>query len=273
MNGIDFGTDYGTIHASVSGPPNGELIVALHSLGMSGALWNLVAAQLAKFGYRVIAVDARGHGKSSAAPLKGARDWVEDLRTVVGTLRRDQPTTAGVHLLGASMGSLQALEFALHDGDGILSLLLASGFGHMDKELAAAKTKKLTEGPAAVGMPAWGALYASETLITDDPAIHDMVRATVGSTSLNAYTDAVRACYEPRSGPIGSIDVPALVLWGEEDTKTPGELSEALTADLQSAEMKRIPAGGHLCMLDAPERFADEVARFIQKQVTARTDV
>ncbi len=272
MTDIDFRTDYGTIHGSASGPLDGELIVALHSLGMSGALWDLVAAQLAKAEYRVIAVDARGHGRSSAAPLKGARDWVEDLRTVVGTLRRDQPVTGGVHLLGASMGSLQALEFALHDSDRVRSLLLASGFGHMDKELAAAKTKKLTEGPAAVGMPAWGARYASEALVTDDPAIHELVRTTVGSTSLNAYTDAVRACYEPRSGPIGSIDVPALVLWGEEDTKTPAELSEALTADLKNAEMKRIPAGGHLCMLDAPERFADEVARFLQQQVTVRDD-
>lgn len=257
-------TPYGAIAAVEAGPSDGDIVVALHSLGMSSDLWISVGRLLGAAGQRFIAVDARGHGRTTYAPLAGSRDWVDDLRTVIDEVTRGSDSRQSVHLLGASMGSLQALEFALSEPERVSTLMLASGFGHMDRDLAAAKTAKLTDGPTSVGMPEWGARYARETLLTSDPSVHQLVRSTVGSTSLEAYVDAVRVCYEERSGPISSIDVPSLVLWGEEDTKTPAELSEALTADLSVARMVRIPGGGHLCMLDEPKRFTDELLRFIE---------
>lgn len=260
---IDAG--FGTIFATAHGPRDGEPVIALHSLGMSSDLWAPVAMRLGDAGIRVIAVDARGHGRTTKARIQHARDWVQDLLVVVEELFGPS-SEAGVHLLGASMGSIQALEFATSHPRRVHTLMLASGFGRMPRDLAASKTAKLTQGPASVGMTAWGAKYAEETLVTKDDATRELVRSTVSRTTLMAYTDAVRACYEERTGDITSISIPSLVLWGEADTKTPASLSEELTADLPDARMVRIPRAGHLCMLDQPEAFANEILAFLRER-------
>jgi pimeloyl-ACP methyl ester carboxylesterase len=70
-----------------SGPP----ILMHHANGFCGALWDSVARELSA-GYRVFAMDARGHGDSSKPEHPDAYAWLrfgEDLREVARTLARE----------------------------------------------------------------------------------------------------------------------------------------------------------------------------------------
>jgi len=94
-----------TLLADESGPESGLPVVLLHGGGQTRGSWKNGAASLAEAGYRVVALDTRGHGESSWAPdgdySIGA--MTNDLRQVLAQL---PPRPA---LVGASMGGMTAL--------------------------------------------------------------------------------------------------------------------------------------------------------------------
>ena len=59
-----------------------------------------------------------------------------------------------------------------------------------------------------------------------------------------------------------SIDVPALVLWGEDDRRSPLEVAEQFRAAIRGAKLVIIPNAGHLSNMEQPEEFDDHVRRF-----------
>ncbi|HEU4450133.1 MAG TPA: alpha/beta hydrolase [Gaiellaceae bacterium] len=62
---------------------------------------------------------------------------------------------------------------------------------------------------------------------------------------------------------LGTIDVPALVLWGAEDRWLAPELAGRLAASIPGARTALIPDAGHFVMEDAPEVAAAELLRFL----------
>jgi pimeloyl-ACP methyl ester carboxylesterase len=86
------------------GPP----VVLLH--GLSATRRNVVQGSraLLRRGYRLIAVDARGHGASSPAPSYRYPDLIEDLEAVLAELEVDRAA-----FVGSSMGAATGMAFAL----------------------------------------------------------------------------------------------------------------------------------------------------------------
>ncbi|MDE0804836.1 MAG: alpha/beta hydrolase [Acidimicrobiales bacterium] len=82
--------------------------VLVHGLASNARLWDGVAIELARSGHRVVAVDQRGHGRSSK-PDEGydLTTVADDLRTLLDTLRLARPV-----VVGQSWGANVAIEFA-----------------------------------------------------------------------------------------------------------------------------------------------------------------
>lgn len=99
-----------------SGPP----IVLLHGLTATRRYVVMGSRTLQRSGYRVIAYDARGHGRSTAAPSPQAYDYERlalDLEAVLDTLGLQRAVLAG-----ASMGAHTAVRFALRRPERVLGL-------------------------------------------------------------------------------------------------------------------------------------------------------
>jgi pimeloyl-ACP methyl ester carboxylesterase len=96
------------------GPP----VVLLH--GLSATRRNVVQGSraLVKRGYRLISYDARGHGRSSAAPGYAYGDLVADLAAVLGQLDLERAA-----LVGSSMGAATAMAFALEHPERVPALV------------------------------------------------------------------------------------------------------------------------------------------------------
>ncbi len=104
------------------GEENAPLIVLLHGILDQGASWEQVAIRLACEGYRVIAPDLRGHGRSSAVGAGGSYsllDFVADLDVILGQLT-DRPFT----LVGHSLGTILSAMYAGTHPDRVTSLVL-----------------------------------------------------------------------------------------------------------------------------------------------------
>jgi 3-oxoadipate enol-lactonase len=70
------------------------------------------------------------------------------------------------------------------------------------------------------------------------------------------YSASAETCFSADlEEQLSTISVPTLVIIGEEDFKTPIELSEAITSRISNAKLKIIPSGRHLSNVDEPEFF------------------
>lgn len=98
-----------------------ETVIMLHGIAETAAMWRPFVPQLARH-YRVVRVDLRGFGASSALPEGkdfGLADWADDIAALVSHLRADH-----VHLVATKLGALVAFEVAQRRPAWIASLSL-----------------------------------------------------------------------------------------------------------------------------------------------------
>jgi acyl transferase domain-containing protein/acyl-CoA synthetase (AMP-forming)/AMP-acid ligase II/pimeloyl-ACP methyl ester carboxylesterase len=104
------------------GPEEGPLVLCLHGILEQGAAWSEVAIRLAQQGYRVIAPDLRGHGRSSHVGKGGSYnllDFLADIDAIVENIA-DRAFT----LVGHSLGSVIAAIFTSIRPQKVLNLIL-----------------------------------------------------------------------------------------------------------------------------------------------------
>jgi len=101
---------------------NGQPLLLLHGLASNARIWDLTAPLLTG-GFRVVALDQRGHGLSDKPD--GGYDFASvtgDLAAFVQALGLERPALAG-HSWGANV----ALQFAADRPDGVSALALVDG--------------------------------------------------------------------------------------------------------------------------------------------------
>ena len=68
---------------------------------------------------------------------------------------------------------------------------------------------------------------------------------------------------------LGSIRVPALVVYGENDAIAPAALSQEIARGIPGARLEAIAGAGHVANADAPERFNDLLRTFRERDAIA----
>jgi pimeloyl-ACP methyl ester carboxylesterase len=204
------------------GPP----VVLLHGLTATRRYVVHGSKALARAGYHQITYDARGHGRSDAAPPEGGYtypDLVGDLEAVVG----DQVGPGRFVLGGHSMGAHTAVAYALEHGERLAGVVLIgpSFMGFVDPESLAA-WDALAEGLERDGVEGFMEVYDHDL----DPAWRETVlRFTRQRLGEHRHPEALaRALREvPRSAPFEAmselefIEVPTLVV-ASNDVADPG---------------------------------------------------
>jgi len=120
------------------GPDNAPTVLLQHGFLDVAASWTPVAERLAEH-WRVLAVDARGHGDSDWVGDGGYYhfyDYMRDLTTVIETLVKTP-----LHLVGHSMGGMICAYYAGACPQEVASFVCIEGLGPpaMDAEQAPAK--------------------------------------------------------------------------------------------------------------------------------------
>jgi pimeloyl-ACP methyl ester carboxylesterase len=208
-----------------AGPP----IVLLHGLTATRRYVVMGSRTLERAGHRVIAYDARGHGRSAPAPDPRAYDYehlASDLATVLDTLGIERAILAGV-----SMGAHTIARFALHSPARVSALALITPSydpaEHQSGPDAFAGWDALAHGLRAHGVEGFLAAYDFSPIPdTWRPTVETAVRQRL---SAHEHPAAVADALEivPRSRPferlaeLAAIKLPTLVI-ASRDEADPG---------------------------------------------------
>ena len=206
------------------GPP----IVLLHGLTATRRYVVMRSRLLERSGHRVIAYDARGHGRSTPAPAPrayGYKDLSGDLRAVLDATGSERAVLAG-----ASMGAHTALRFALEQPSRVAALALITPSYDPARAASAGELPAwdaLAGGLRREGVEGFVRAYDLETV----PARWRETVEKVLRQRLSAHEHplAVADALEtvPRSRPfenmqhLGAIRAPAVVV-GSRDDADPG---------------------------------------------------
>ena len=109
----------------------GVPLILLHANTGTSAIWANQVESFSRTGYRVIAFDRRGWGKSLANPATGPQPGsiAGDLDALAEYLKLDK-----FHLLGVAGGGFAALDYAAWRPEKLRSLVIAASTGQIGRQ-------------------------------------------------------------------------------------------------------------------------------------------
>ncbi|MBJ7332309.1 MAG: alpha/beta hydrolase [Solirubrobacteraceae bacterium] len=229
---------------NVSDDGEGTPVVLLHGLTASRRYVVMGSKALERSEHRVVAYDARGHGRSSPAAEPDAYGYdalAADLQAVLDGLGIERAVLAG-----ASMGAHTVVRFALASPERVAALCLITPAFVPGRDPDLAHWDALADGLREGGIDGFVAAYPLEHMPEAwRKTVEQVVRQRLAQhRDLGAVADALRAV--PRSSPfsatddLGAIRVPTTVVASrdEADPGHPLAVGEAWARTIPGAELR-----------------------------------
>ena len=257
------GTENRAIHFTVHG--DGPPLVLGHSFLCSGSMWAPQIEPLAER-CKVVNIDARGHGKSTAVDRDFTLyDMVADVTGVMDELGIERAVWGGL-----SVGGMVALRAALTVPDRVSALVL------LDTDAGSENWHKRFR---------YGLLGRVARMIGIGPIVSQIAKQMFGQTTLRENRELVanwkqellerdlssmlrmlsalqtRDCLLAR---LPEIEVPTLVICGAEDIALPSSRSRRIADAIPHARYVEIPAAGHLATLEQPPLVTSAMLEFLE---------
>jgi non-heme chloroperoxidase len=260
-----------TLHYAQQGDRSGEPIIFLHGYSDSWFSFSRVLPLLSSE-YHAFALTQRGHGDSDKPQCcYTPEDFAADVDAFMDAVGIEEAT-----VVGASTGALFAQRVVLSYPHRVSRLVLVG-----------AQTPANEANEAVMGL-------REEVRALEDPVPPEFVRAfqestihqpvpqefldTVVSESLKLparvwrdYLEGAVLSIDPDYVlALHEIDVPTLILWGEQDPLFPREEQERLAAAIPGATLRVYPETGHAVHWDRPEWVIRDLEEFMKDTRPAR---
>lgn len=241
-----------------SGNPSADArsLVFVHGAGMDHTVWALPARHFARKGFRVLAVDLPGHGRSQGPALASIEDMADWLAEVLAAFAVDTAAVAG-----HSMGSLVAWAFANRHPSSCSGLALFGTSWPMpvtEPLLNAAASNH----HAAIDMAnQWSHSAGGKMGANANPGVWMLATGErlLERAAAGVFHADLTACnaYVPKPPGAGDVNWPVLVVVGEADQMTPARAGLAVAANLPNAQVLRLPGCGHAQLSERPNDVLD----------------
>jgi pimeloyl-ACP methyl ester carboxylesterase len=263
------------------GPDDGQPVIAFHGTPGSHRMWRAGVEAAHTHGFRLIAADRPGYGKSTAHPGRNIATALTDLAHVVSTYE-----LARFGLLGVSGGTPFACSAAARYGDRVTALGLVSPLApvaeadmrphiRLKDHVLFLHASRYPRALRAASMPASALMrYFPKPMFqlsrltagkADRELLgHSDIAAAIvadGMAAAAAGLDgaiADLAIYgQPWAVDFAAITAPSLLWIGTADTIVPVEAAIALGRRIRGCEIIRLPGAGHFWIFSAmPEILA-----------------
>lgn len=235
---------------------DGTSVVFLHAGTGNSRGW---ARQLEAFGgagYRAIAYDRRGYGRTEAAQGAAAAD---DLCALMDSLGLER-----AHLVGTAAGGIVAFDFALSFPQRVRSLVVANSQGGVQDEEYLQLQRRLRPSPQFEALPAevreLGPAYRAANPAGAQAWIElERSSRAPGTPTLPKTRNRITFAA------LATLEVPTLLVGGDADLYAPPPVLRMFAARLRNSRPVLIPECGHSAFWEQPELFNKTVLEFISQ--------
>ncbi len=241
----------------------GPAIVFAHGMGGSALSWWQQVPFFVGRGYRVLAFDHRGFGRSSCETddFHPAR-FPDDLRAI---LDREQIERAA--LVCQSMGGWTGLPMAVQSPERVVALVLSGTPGGLDTEKAAEARAHIGSRIGSEGIRGNAALAPDYP--EREPAmafLYDQISALNPGLELQAFATFSDSAAQLPEEALACYDVPTLVISAARDQLFAPAVLEDVAARIPGSELAHFPDVGHSSYFEDADHFNDVVGAFLDKQ-------
>lgn len=237
-------------------------VAFVHGAGLDHSWFGLQSRYFGYHGRNVLALDLPGHGHSEGPPLPSITAMADWVSSALKNLKIEKAS-----LVGHSMGSLVALEFAArHPEQAERIALFAIGYPMKVAEpfLEAARNNDYaafdmhTIWGHAAQVPLGGNPNPGMWMYGDTLARLERLAPGVLYAGLKASND-----YSAGAESAARVKCPVLFILGRRDVMTPPRSAASLAKAIKDARTVEIGASGHSLMAEAPDAALDALIEFI----------
>lgn len=223
------------------------LLVLIHGAGGTHKVWRYQTSAFPES----IALDLPGHPRG-----KGC-NTISDYAEFVTKMIVDRRLTSAV-LVGHSMGGAIAIEIAIARQPFLAGIVLI-GSGARLRVTPVIKDEVIRDYAHAAELIAEWA-YSPKT----DPRLRKAsIQELMEVPAEVTYGDFEACDHFDRMNEIGRIDLPTLIVCGEDDALTPVKYSRYMKQKIRNARIVVIPDAGHSVMLEKPEELNEALRSFL----------
>jgi len=242
---------------------SGIPVLFVHGFPHNRTLWAPQTSALVDQA-RCIAPDLRGFGETDVVPPYSMDQYADDLAGLLDALQIERAVVAGL-----SMGGYVAFALWRRHRARVWALVLADTRAGADSEEARARRRELialarAQGSAAVA-DAQVTGMVGKTTRTRRPEAERAVHAMLAAAPVDGVVGALEAMLgRPDSTPtLRTIDVPTLVVVGDEDTLTPVKEARAMHEAIAGSRLQVLAGAGHVSNFERPAAFNHTLCEFL----------
>jgi 3-oxoadipate enol-lactonase len=242
---------------------SGLPVVFLHAFPLNRTMWDPQVTALVGES-RCIAIDYRGLGESKGGEPYSMDRYADDVAGVLDTLH-----IARAVVIGLSMGGYVAFALWRRHRDRVRALVLADTRATADTPETIARRRELIEIARAQGSTAVANAQITglvgKTTREKRPDIYDAMHRMIAQAPVAGIIGATEALMSrpDSTETCATIDVPTLVVVGDEDVLTPPRDAARLADAIRGSRLEVLQGAGHLSNVERPAAFNTVVSEFL----------
>ena len=235
-------------------------LVFVHGVGLTHEIWK---PQIDYFkDYTTLSYDILGHGKT---PLKKTNisfdDFSEQLIKLINELNFQK-----IHLVGFSIGSLVARNFATKHNDRLQSLILLGSIYKRSEEQQKIVNDRfnLAKKNHTLSKQALKRWFTDKYL-EKNPNIYEKISSILEGNNMENFLKVYELFVLHKNDEnFKNIKVNTLIMTGENDIGSTVEMSKNLSNVIENSQLKVIKNGKHLCGIECADEVNMNIKNFIK---------
>ena len=233
-------------------------IIFIHGVGLNHKIWR---PQFDVFENTIVAYDILGHGQT---PLESSNLSFDNFSRQLLNLI-DELNFKKIHLVGFSIGSLIARNFAENYNNRLESLTLLCSIFKRSKEQQQIVDDRfeLSKKSRSLSKQALKRWFTDEYIL-QNPKIYEEISSMLNENNMEDFLKIYELFVKHKDNEkFENIKVKTLIMTGEFDSGSTPEMSKNLSKCIKNSKVKIIKNGKHLCSIEC----ADEVNHAIKLHV------
>ena len=244
------------------GPADGKVIIFLHGMTDNSRNWSLIAPYFVNK-FHIFMPDQRGHGDTDKPDLRMYPTclYAQDLAAFM-----DLKGLKKAHIVGHSLGSMIAQDFAVNYPEKVDKLVLVSSapveFASLGREIYDVALALGDKQPDDAFMAEW---YANPIPVDEDFLKREMAESqNLPPHAWRAITKG--AAYSHLIPFMDELKSPTLIIWGGQDPIFGEEAQKSLKKLIPQAAFIAYEKSGHNPQWENSEKMAQDVRAFLEKR-------